>query len=93
MKIWGGGEHCDVIVVGAAVSGQLVDVVVAVSGQLHVVVVVVLVVVLLLGLGCRLMALVLRGRSLRILRTPPITWASLPPSWWGNCFQYLLSLL
>ena len=46
MKIWGGGEHCDVIVVGAAVSGQL-----------HVVVVVVL---LLLGLGCRLMALVLR---------------------------------
>ena len=60
MKIWGGGEHCDVIVVGAAVSGQLVDVVVAVSGQLHVVVVVVLVVVLLLGLGCRLMALVLR---------------------------------
>ena len=49
MKIWGGGEHCDVIVVGAAVSGQL-----------HVVVVVVLVVVLLLGLGCRLMALVLR---------------------------------
>ena len=56
MKIWGGGEHCDVIVVGAAVSGQLVDVVVAVSGQLHVVVVV----VLLLGLGCRLMALVLR---------------------------------
>ena len=89
MKIWGGGEHCDVIVVGAAVSGQLVDVVVAVSGQLHVVVVV----VLLLGLGCRLMALVLRGRSLGILRTPPITWASLPPSWWGNCFQYLLSLL
>ena len=60
MKIWGGGEHCDVIVVGAAVSGQLVDVVVAVSGQLHVAVVVVLVVVLLLGLGCRLMALVLR---------------------------------
>ena len=93
MKIWGGGEHCDVIVVGAAVSGQLVDVVVAVSGQLHVVVVVVLVVVLLLGLGCRLMALVLRGRSLGILRTPPITWASLPPSWWGNCFEFLLSLL
>ena len=78
MKIWGGGEHCDVIVVGAAVSGQLVDVVV----------VVVLVVVLLLGLGCRLMALVLRGRSLGILRTPPITWASLPPSWWGKCFEY-----
>ena len=88
MKIWGGGEHCDVIVVGAAVSGQLVDVVVAVSGQLHVVVV-----VLLLGLGCRLMALVLRRRSLRILRTPPITWASLPPSWWGNCFEFFLSLL
>ena len=60
MKIWGGGEHCDVIVVGAAVSGQLVDVVVAVSGQHHVVVVVVVVVLLLLGLGCRLMALVLR---------------------------------
>ena len=36
MKIWGGGEHCDVIVVGAAVSGQL-----------HVVVVVVVV----LGIG------------------------------------------
>ena len=83
MKIWGGGEHCDVIVVGAAVSGQL-----------HVVVVVVvLVVVLLLGLGCRLMALVLRGRSLGILRTPSITWASLPPSWWGNCFEFFLSLL
>ena len=79
MKIWGGGEHCDVIVVGAAVSGQLVDVVVAV----------VFVVVLLLGLGCRLMALVLRGRSLGILRTPPITWASLPPSWWGNYFRVL----
>ena len=89
MKIWGGGEHCDVIVVGAAVSGQLVDVVVAVSGQLHVVVVD----LHLLGLGCRLMALVLRGRSLGILRTPPITWASLPPSWWGNCFEFFLSLL